>query len=692
MLYLCVFSLSIVYSIDIGSENVVIGVAVPGKGVSIKPTDRGGRSQFNLFGVCDTSGYNITKRMWCVGSDAQTESIREPNHVVRDPFRFIASKQSFPLDIHPIVASSLAISLFLPNIPTNSDHLVVAVPSFSSPHYRYGIQQSLKLISKASVQIVQQNSAIATLYAIERLNKTMKKTHRVLFIDIGSEHCEICLWGFFAQNGNVKAQLDDFQYTNKINGRLIDEAILKFVQKNLERIVYESEKNLLLQQIKKSKEKLAAGMNFSLDLNESFGSVLNFAPEMIYQHTSPLMDILSYLLLQFKIEPNEIELIGGATRYPQIVETVQSVFKGVSVRRSMNSDDSIALGSAYIGGLHKKMISGIQIKTKQEPIYTFTVKKGHKTIPIIDSSKKLKKHIVFFTEKNDFSFRLVAPIHDNYLPKLESESYKLYKKSFLTIDISGINKTRDVWFKKLMSDEFQVNVSMGPSSEGGLIGIDSVRIYNKVSVGSNDPEEKMWNGDYLLRYENESFNEPPNAREFINQTIKYMKEQRNKQAIIHDLHSFIFESEIKLSADRDILQVSTQEERKNLSTMLNETKLLLSNSSAKNMKKHLERLKREFRDILMRLDEFKERPQALSLLLSSIKKSNAHLKHSNSNDPKRQTFEQYLAATKLWYDNAKSIDPLSIPKILSKDIIRRSNTLLKKLDFLKQKDTSNSEL
>ena len=677
---------SSVYALDIGSNNIVLAVGTPGKGVSVKPTLRGFRSHPNFFGYLDTNPNNFTETNWLYGIDAS--AIKDSTKVVKNPFEYLLKPNEFPIkEIHPITACSLAISLFLESTLTKQDRLILSVPSFSLPQYRFALHQSMKHVSKGSVQIVNQNSALLALYLIERYNKSTKGDFQVLIVDIGSSHTEICLWSIHSIGTSISANLIDFRYDEFINGDNLDQLISIEVFKRIKYSLNIQEKNIIKERIIKSKENLASGGDFILDLKDITGEIIKIDLEIIYKSTLEIIKRFDNLLLEFNCNPNEIEIFGGSSRYIPFTELLLMRFENSTVKRSLNSDDSVALGAAYIGSLQTKLMSGLSLKILQNSTYGFIMKKKYKEIKLIEKESKYTKHVISFTEKKDFDFKLNIHLLPLSKTKINFKNKEISNK-FLKVFVNGISKIKETWSEKLFNEEFLINITFNEMNEFGSLGILNGKILNQVYLGKKEPSIKLWPAELKILLNEKILNEPD--ENLYIKFIQFIKSQKTSQANQHQFDSFYYETLLLIENDTNFKLVTTELERNTIKYLLKEIKFLDKKDYEKN-KSLFETLQEKLKDPLFRYEELNERNNSIEILNNLIKKSE-ELILKNPNDRQYLVFKDYLEITKQWKDTIISQPLLENPNITNKDIIKRTNILQNKIDQLNKSKDDNSEL
>lgn len=649
-----------VYGFDIGSKNIRIGAVTPGKSNQIYLNERGQRVFPNSIGYqqldVDT---DLEKFNWYVGSD--TEIIRKQNEakIVNNPFSFLLQPQNFPLTgVHPIQACAIALQLFITRFNQEMDQLVVAIPSHSSPAYRFAISRILKLTGCKNVFAIDQNSAIATLYSIERMNKTKQKEKTVLFIDIGASHTEINLWKFTPAKKNIESILLFTNYTNDVSGNLIDENMFK-------EIYHAVNSTRVMNQIIKAKEQLASGGKISIDLSEDYNKTIPVTDEMLNSVSSIMIKRLKDLIDSCPVEPDDVELVGASSRFPPFVKSINEKF---TIKRSLNSEEATALGASYYGAIKAKMIAGINISLIKPSQHNLSINANNINYSVVNIGDIFKP------------LKISIPCQDDISLLLSSND-----EPYLNISVDDITKSRKTWENKIPVNNFHIVLNIDHIDSQGSIGVTKVTGTN-MNDDYKGPKKKVW----VLKAQGSLIgtnkNTPPRSFKFVKNVVQNTRYSMLKQAENHKVEAFIMETQSKLENDQAVLEVSTEKEREKLSKFLNEAKTNLTNGpmNSRQAKQFLESLQRRTRSILIRADEYKTRPIALEKLKKIIRKAKKNAQYSLESQSKIDAFNNYLESTITFKNNAKESDLSETPTILSKDIVRRAETLQKKLkDLLK---------
>ena len=224
--------------------------------------------------------------------------------------------------IKPFQACTLAIMKFFENIPqTNPITLVV-------PHYWSHIQKNVlasifKLLNIPYDAIVDDTSAMAFHYGLTRTSRFLKleekQLHNVLFIDVGATSVKVNALTFSMVNDTVYSDESVVMWSEKTGGYFFRKAIAKnfsVSMKKAEKILHNGSDKVLLA--------------IADELDEMYALIKLAAINA--RHKGPI---------------NEVQLMGGASSYPFILNLVKAATNETNIRREFNQPEAIAIGGVY---------------------------------------------------------------------------------------------------------------------------------------------------------------------------------------------------------------------------------------------------------------------------------------------------------------------------------------------------------
>lgn len=722
LLYLSILTSSTIYAFDFGSQNVRIAYGVPGKAIEILPDEQGSRATPNYLAYSlNEQSTNISSAEWFVGQDAQRIIHKNSTHGIRNPFYYLAAPVDkdnlFFQKIHPVTASSVAFSLLLNRFSKGQDKLIVAVPAVFSPQARHTLIDSLKTINITSVQLIDSNSAIAAIYAIERLKKAtmtegeIELTKSIAFIDIGAIQTEVSFWNF-TQIGNImQIQLIDYSYSDEIGGDIIDDLLIKYIMERLPRKPTRAEMMTVERSMKKAKERLASGSNQFIDLSEDFQQQMELSNDIINNISQPLLQKLDTLIKGFvknnKILPDEIELIGGSTRLPSFHKIIQDSFPNYTLHRSLNSDEAVALGAAYYSSLQTGTIAGSRIEFMKPTIYGLNFETDGKKFELYKTGDYSERKSMKMRKFKDFNFtmKVTKANFDDYGDStnvsnlhLISKLYKEVPNDFTNVQIKSLtNLTRSITKQLAKNSHPFLRFTFGHSQVFDCLDYISSALTANVTVNvtieGKDIQANSTTSNWALTtkstldaHSNE-YNETGHI-EFMNQFINAEIERKNHAKATHKIEAFIIDLTDKLEYDTDFQEVTTEEERAEIRDILFKEREAIEFSGSRvhstELSKRFDKLKDKLKEPLLRFKEFKSRPGDIAKLNKTIIKAEKALLNATTDNETIEEFKDFLNKTKNMIVDASLQKPLEKPTILSSRLKERDRTLQRMIPDLRR--------
>ena len=494
--------------------------------------------------------------------------------------------------------------------------------------------------------------------------------------------------------------------------------------------------------------------------------------QTVNQEISDILDNYKSLLLKisqkFKVRKNsnendqdnsieyidEIELIGGTTRLPAIVEVTEELFGNEILKRSLNSDEAVAVGAAYYAGLQMGTILGPRIEVKRSCLYGMNFIFQNKTIPIFKSGDLIERSAVTLRKFNDFNCSLsisIEPSSDidskmfnsvsNYLTLTDLEVYhlrlltrnitsKLAKgtKPFLRFNFGNSQYIDDIDF---LSAALYANVTLNVTIQGNSSQLDSTpmswnlhtnhfnyypflrQTFKKKLNDSQNLSDDQNSKENDQKKENKkskkeelifelkeifTFEEGINANQaemlFVKTAKKAASEKRKHAAALHNLEGFVIDYTDKLEYDEDFRNVTTDEERTEIMEILSRERntIELSGSRVKSseLKKRLQKLKEKIEMPLFRYTELKGRPSAIAQLNKTIEKINKELENSICDEITKNNVIQFRNGSIDLMNKAIKILPLDYPHVTVAELKERAQKLQRLLPDLKRKAKSRT--
>jgi len=691
-------SISAIYGFDFGSQNVRVAVGVPGKPIEIQISEQGFRSTPNFLAYSlDSTESNIYNAEWFTGSEAERIIYKNTTHGVQNPFHYLNHPQDFTMKgADSLTASSIAFMMHLPKFKRKHDKLVVAVPSDFSPQARKNVIESLKLLNITSSQILNSNTALAAYYSIERLKKAENLSQKTLFIDIGAVQAEISLWRFERTGGSVKLYLDDYRMSDQIGGNKVDEEILKYVMKKIPREPSPMEMRSILRSIRKAKARFASTNETIIDLSEDFHMSITITNDEVALMCDELNNKLRSLLDGMSI-PEEVELIGGSTRLPCFVNEIQKAFPSLTLKRSMNSEEAVAIGAAYYASLQTGTVAGARLDVIRKSLYGLDFEINQKKSILFKPGEIADRRSITIRKFDDFNFTLYLTHEQERVPHVYSVTTNVLTRPFTLTTIYELRYlTRNVTSQLANGTKPFIRLTFGLSQTLDCIDFISAALTANVTVNMTIKGEVNSVDSTSVSWGLKSRTELHDPEYKVNSTESYINVQlyrdylaniKQHAAARHKIEAFIIDLNDKITYDEDFSNISTNEERFEIQQMLSRERQSVdisgSRVSAIDLERRLEKIKEKLAGILHRYDEFKQRPRAIKMLNGTIQKAENAILSATTDQESIEEFKKYLQESKDLIESALKTNPMEAPSVLCKELINREKRLSRKIPDLK---------
>jgi molecular chaperone DnaK (HSP70) len=247
--------------------------------------------------------------------------------------------------------------------PENAQ-IVFAVEPVLPFEERLAIGEAVKLANAALTQIIDSPTAAATTYALEKRMLYADGAKTVVFIDIGATHTWTSVCRFIPRKD--KPEVDvlavDFNYSlggNLMDQQIADDLIRRFEKAHNLKVDDARVRKQFYNEATRAKELLTMNDAVDIRMEDIMGDhrishrLTRVAFEtMIADIAESVCTLYLSVVNKSGLDPSavdSIELLGGATRVPLIKDALLNTSKLAKLNRTMNSDEAIALGAAYVG-------------------------------------------------------------------------------------------------------------------------------------------------------------------------------------------------------------------------------------------------------------------------------------------------------------------------------------------------------
>ena len=240
---------------------------------------------------------------------------------------------------------------------------VITVPAYFSDAQRQATKDAGTIAGLEVLRIINEPTAAALSYGLDK----QEREERILVFDLGGGTFDVSILQLGDGIFEVKATAGN----NHLGGDDFDDAVLRWMIETFqdrENIDLSTDK-MALQRLREAAEK--AKIELSSTINTSINLPFITADESGPKHLEmdltrtkfeelirPLIDStlepMEQALNDCDLSPGGIEriiLVGGSTRIPAVQEAVRRFFDGKAPDRSVNPDESVALGAAIQAGV-----------------------------------------------------------------------------------------------------------------------------------------------------------------------------------------------------------------------------------------------------------------------------------------------------------------------------------------------------
>ena len=312
--------------------------------------------------------YSIKRFMGETWDQVQKEVSRVPYPVVR-------GDNNLPLvdiDGHKYTPQEISAMILQKMKKTAEDYLgqevteaVITVPAYFSDSQRQATKEAGQIAGLEVKRIVNEPTAAALAYGIDKANKDMK----IAVFDLGGGTFDISILEFgggvfevLSTNGDTHLGGDDFDQV------IIDWLVQEF--KNDEGADL-TQDPMALQRLKEAAEKAKIELSSSTSTEINLPYIMPVAGvprHLVKTLTRAKFESLAHNLIQACIEPcrkavadaklttadiDEVILVGGSTRIPAVQQIVQEYF-GKAPSEGVNPDEVVALGASIQGAVLNK--------------------------------------------------------------------------------------------------------------------------------------------------------------------------------------------------------------------------------------------------------------------------------------------------------------------------------------------------
>ena len=242
---------------------------------------------------------------------------------------------------------------------------VITVPAYFNDSQRQATKDAGKIAGLEVLRIINEPTAAALAYGVDKADKRDRK---IAVYDLGGGTFDVSIIELANVDGDKQIEVLSTNGDTFLGGEDFDQRIMDFLVDEFKKDngVDLKKDMLALQRLKEAAEKAKIELSSSAqtDINLPYLTAdANGPKHMNVKLTRAKLEQLVDELIQRSIEPckiamkdagitagdiDEVILVGGMTRMPKVVETVEKLF-GKAPRKDVNPDEAVAAGAAIQG-------------------------------------------------------------------------------------------------------------------------------------------------------------------------------------------------------------------------------------------------------------------------------------------------------------------------------------------------------
>jgi heat shock protein 1/8 len=241
--------------------------------------------------------------------------------------------------------------------------MVITVPAYFNDAQRQATKDAGTIAGVNVRRIINEPTAAAIAYGLERPDLKSGKEQRILVFDFGGgtqdvSIIELCEGVFEVKSTNGDTHLGG----EDLDNRMVDYFVEEF-QKKYKKDLRESNRSVrrLRTACERAKQTLSATYETNVEVDSLFEGIdfsmkitrakfEDLCMDLFKRCLAPVEKVLKDAKLG-KSDIDEIVLVGGSTRIPKIQQLLKDFFNGKELNKSINPDEAVAYGAAVQGHL-----------------------------------------------------------------------------------------------------------------------------------------------------------------------------------------------------------------------------------------------------------------------------------------------------------------------------------------------------
>eukprot|EP00188_Purpureofilum_apyrenoidigerum_P006308 Plantae.Rhodophyta-Purpureofilum_apyrenoidigerum.ctg9550.p1 GENE.Plantae.Rhodophyta-Purpureofilum_apyrenoidigerum.ctg9550~~Plantae.Rhodophyta-Purpureofilum_apyrenoidigerum.ctg9550.p1 ORF type:complete len:639 (-),score=170.60 Plantae.Rhodophyta-Purpureofilum_apyrenoidigerum.ctg9550:121-2037(-) len=235
---------------------------------------------------------------------------------------------------------------------------VVTVPAYFTDAQRSATKDAGKIAGLNIIRIINEPTAAAIAYGLDRKNEDGKREKNVLIFDLGGGTFDVSLLTIDEGIFEVKATAGDTHLGGEdFDNRLVMHFVKEFKRKH-KKDTSENARSMrrLRTACERAKRTLSTATQTTIEIDSLFEGVDFYSSltrakfeELCVDLFKGTLDPVDKVLRDSQIPKSEVDdivLVGGSTRIPKIQSLLIDYFNGKELCRNINPDEAVAYGAA----------------------------------------------------------------------------------------------------------------------------------------------------------------------------------------------------------------------------------------------------------------------------------------------------------------------------------------------------------